>query len=144
MWLGAGLSRAAKLFTIVTMVTYNPCTVFSSRAFADQSSNIRRPFHYNDIIMGTIASQITSLTIVYSTVYSGADQRKHKSSASLAFVRKIHRGSPHKWPVRRKMFPFDDVIMLRHKFTLQKQASTDRQSSLNWALIQYKDVILPV
>ena len=47
--------------------------------------------HYGDVIMGTIASQITSLTIVYSTVYSGADQRKHQSSASLAFVRGIHR-----------------------------------------------------
>ena len=65
--------------------------------------------------MGTIASQITRLTIVYSTVYSDADQRKHQSSASLAFVRGIHRGpmnSPHKGPVTRKMFPFDDVIML--------------------------------
>ena len=41
--------------------------------------------------MGAIASQITSLTIVYSTVYSDADQRKHQSSASLAFVRRIHR-----------------------------------------------------
>ena len=72
-------------------------------------------YHYGDVIMGTIASQITSLTIVYSTVYSGADQRKHQSSASLAFVRGIHRGSvnsPHKWPVTRKMFPFDDVIMM--------------------------------
>ena len=52
-------------------------------------------------------------TIVYSTVYSGADQRKHQSSASLAFVRRIHRwpvNSPHKEPVTRKMFPFDDVI----------------------------------
>ena len=48
--------------------------------------------HYNDVIMGTMASQITSLTIVYSTVYSGAHQRKHQSSASLAFVRGIHRG----------------------------------------------------
>ena len=48
-------------------------------------------------------------------VYSGADQRKHQSSASLAFVRGIHRwavNSPHKWPVTRKMFPFDDVIMV--------------------------------
>ena len=57
---------------------------------------------------------ITSLTIVYSTVYSGADQSRHQSSASLAFVWGIHRGpvnSPHKWPVTRKMFPFDDVIM---------------------------------
>ena len=64
--------------------------------------------------MGAMASQITSLTIVYSTVYSGADQSKHQSSASLAFVWGIHRGpvnSPHKWPVTRKMFPFDDVIM---------------------------------
>ena len=64
--------------------------------------------------MSTIASQTTSLTIVYSTVYSDADQRKHQSSASLAFVRGIHRGpvnSPRKWPVTREMFPFDDVIM---------------------------------
>ena len=70
--------------------------------------------HYDDVIMGAIASQITSLTIVYSTLYSGADQSKHQSSASLAFVRGIHRGpvnSRHKWPVTRKMFPFDDVIM---------------------------------
>ena len=41
--------------------------------------------------MGVIASQITSLMIVYSTVYSDADQRKHQSSVSLAFVRGIHR-----------------------------------------------------
>ena len=57
--------------------------------------------------MGAMASQITSLTIVYSTVYSGADQRKHQSSASLAFVRGIHRwlvNSPHKCPVTRKCF----------------------------------------
>ena len=71
--------------------------------------------HYNDIIMDTMASQITSLTIVYSTVYLDADQRKHQSSTSLAFVRGIHWGlvnSPHKWPVTRKMFPFDDIIVL--------------------------------
>ena len=64
--------------------------------------------------MSPMASQITSLGIVYSTVYSGSDQRKHQSSASLAFVRRIHRGpvnSPQKWPVTRKMFSFDDVIM---------------------------------
>ena len=70
--------------------------------------------HYNDVIMGAIAFQITSLTIVYSTVYSGADQRKHQSSASLAFVRAVHRwpvNSPHKGPVTQKMFPFGDVIM---------------------------------
>ena len=70
--------------------------------------------HYNDVIMGVIASKITSLTIVYPTAYSGADQRKHQSFASLAFVRGIHWravNSPHKWPKTRKMFRFDDVIM---------------------------------
>ena len=67
--------------------------------------------------MSAIASQITSLAIVYSIVYSKADQRKHQSSASLAFVLGINRGPvnfPHKWPVTRKMFPFDDVIMIRN------------------------------
>ena len=65
--------------------------------------------------MGVMASQITSLTIVFSTVYSGADQRKHQSSALLVFVRGIHRGpvnSLHKGPVTRKMFSFDEVIMI--------------------------------
>ena len=77
-------------------------------------TDVTNPCHYGDVIMGAIASQITSLTIVYSTVYSDVDQRKHQSSASLAFVWGIHRGpvnSPQKWPVTRKMFPFDDVIM---------------------------------
>ena len=63
--------------------------------------------HHSDVIMGAMASQITSLAIVYSTVYSGADQRKHQSSASLAFVRGIHRwpvNSPHKGPVTGKCF----------------------------------------
>ena len=79
-----------------------------------KSHDIVYDYHYDDVIMGVIASKITSPTIVYSIVYSDADQRKHQSSASLAFVRGIHRGpvnSPHKWPVMRKMFPFGDVIM---------------------------------
>ena len=70
--------------------------------------------HNNDITMWAMVSQITNLTIVYSTVNSGADQRKHPISTPLAFVRGIHRwpvNSPHKWPVTRKMFHFDDVIM---------------------------------
>ena len=72
------------------------------------------PEHYDDVIMTMLASQITSLTVVYSIAYSGVNQRKHQSSASLAFVGEIHRepvNFPHKWPVTRKMFPFDDVIM---------------------------------
>ena len=59
-------------------------------------------FHYNDVIMGAMASQITSLTIVYSTVYSRRRSKKHQSSASLAFVLGIHRwpvNSPHEGPV---------------------------------------------
>ena len=73
--------------------------------------------HYSDVIMDVMASQITSLNIVYSTFYSGADQRKHQSSASLAFVWGIHQwpvNSLHKWAVMRKIFLFDDVIMPRN------------------------------
>ena len=72
--------------------------------------------YYSDVIVGVIASQITSLTIVYSNVYSGAGQRKHQSSASLAFVLGIHRW-PHRWPVTRKMFPFDDVTCFVQQLT---------------------------
>ena len=67
-----------------------------------------------DGIMGAMASQITGVTIVYSTVCRGADQRKHQSSASLAFVRGLHRppvNFPHLRQVSRKLFTFDDVIM---------------------------------
>ena len=79
-------------------------------------------YHYDDVIMTMLASQITSLTVVYSIVYSGVNQRKHQSSASLAFLREIHRGPmnfPHKWPVTRKMFPFDDVIMIKEEFQIK-------------------------
>ena len=70
--------------------------------------------HYSDVIMSAMASQITSLTIVCWNSCSGADQIKYQCSASLAFVRGIHRwlvNTPHKGPVTRKQFPFDDVIM---------------------------------
>ena len=80
-----------------------------------------RLLHYDDVTMNAMASQITSLTIVYSTVYSDPDQRKHQSFASLAFVQGIHRGpvnTPHKWPVTRKMSSFDDVIMGPVMFSL--------------------------
>ena len=64
--------------------------------------------HYSDIIMSTMAAQITTLTIVYSTVYSGGDQRKYRSSARLAFFRGNHRwpvNSPHtKGQLRGKRF----------------------------------------
>ena len=82
--------------------------------------------------MGTMASHITSLTIVYSSIYSGTDQRKHQSS-----MWGIHRwpvNSPHKWPVTRKMFPFDDVIMflnLNHKITPFTEMATIKTNNSN-------------
>ena len=81
----------------------------SSKLFIPLSSP-----HYNDVIMSTMASQITSVSVVYSTVCSGAGQRKHQSPASQAFVGGIHRrpvNSPQKGLVTRKMFPCDDVVM---------------------------------
>ena len=75
------------------------------------------PTRYNDhddVIMSATASQITGASIACSTVDSGADERKHQRSASLAFVRGINWwsvSSPHKRTVTQKMFPFDDVIM---------------------------------
>ena len=65
---------------------------------------------YNTVIMGAMASQITSLAIVYSTVDSRRRSKKHQSSASLAFGRGPVN-SPHKRPILRKMSPFDDDIM---------------------------------
>ena len=65
------------------------------------------PYHYSDVIMNTMASQITGVSTVCSNFCSCADQRKHRISASLAFVRGIHWwpvDSPHKWPVTRKVF----------------------------------------
>ena len=74
----------------------------------------RNKSHYSDVISTAITSQNTSLTIIYATVDSGADQWKHQSSAPLAYVWGIHRwpvNSLHKGPVTWKMFPFDDFIM---------------------------------
>ena len=91
-------------------------------------------FHYNDVIMSAVASQITSVPIVWSTVCSGADHRKHQGSASLAFLWVIHWwpvNFPHKRPVTRKMFPFDDVtirIGITYQFTSERWR---KLSSLN-------------
>ena len=100
---------------VVIMKMYSPNKCYF-RNTSDEST------HYSDVIMGSIASQITSLTIVYSSVYSGADQRKHQNSPSLAFVRGIH---PYKKPVTRKMFPFDDVIMNAVRQHIITWAKTD-------------------
>ena len=99
--------------------------------------------HYSDVIVGVTAPQINSLTIVYSTVYSGTDQRKHQSSASLAFVRGIHRwpvSSLHKWPAMQKMFPYDDVIMIAYaQWSLDHDESClccTWVSKLHWMITQ--------
>ena len=90
-----------------------------------------------------------SHTIVSSAVYSGADQRKHQSSASLAFVREIHRwpmNSPHKWPVTRKMFPCDDVIMMTeitaHINSLPNIANVFSSVYLSWLCVWGACVII--
>ena len=73
--------------------------------------------HYSADIISAMASQITGVPIACSTVCSGEDKRKCQSSASVTFVRGIHWwpvDSPHKGPVRRKMFPFDDIVMFHH------------------------------
>ena len=67
--------------------------------------------------MRAMAYQITGVSIVYSNVCSCADQRKHQSSASLAFVRRIHQwpvNSPHKGPVTRKTFPLMTTSWMLH------------------------------
>ena len=79
--------------------------------------------HYSDAIMSAMACQMTGISIVYWNVSSGADQRKHQSSASLAFMRGIHRwqlNSPYKGAATRKMFSLDDVIIiLRNSYLLK-------------------------
>ena len=75
--------------------------------------------YYSYVTMGVMASQITSLTIVYSTVYSGADKKSKLRVTGLCGG--IHRwpvNSPRKGPVTLKMFPFDDAIMVNRKIVI--------------------------
>ena len=100
---------------------------------------VNNVIHCSDVIMDTMASQVTSLTIVYSIVCSDADQRRHQSSASPAFVRGIHRwpvNSPHKRPVTRKMFPFDDVVIFRNTSQL------NITGLCHVPLVQYRSIVV--
>ena len=95
------------------MIKIDKKTAYVSHGLLFAVSTCKFIWHYDDVIM--MAAQITSLTIVLSTIYSGTDERKHQSSSSLTFVRGIHRwpvNSPHKGTVTRKRFLFDDVIMI--------------------------------
>ena len=88
--------------------------------------------HNYDVIMSAMAPHITSTSIVYSTICSSADQRKHQSSASLTFVRWIHRSpvnSPHKGPVTRNIFTFNDVIMISNSYC-----------HVAWCIVPFKTV----
>ena len=101
--------------------------------------------HYNDVIMSEIASQNSSLMLINWTVYSGADQRKHQSSASLAFVGGIHRwpvNSPDKGPVTRKMFPFDDVIMIRDRDRYQITIKHNKLASFPFRNSHYNNMMI--
>ena len=95
--------------------------------------------------MSTMASQITSLMIVYTTIYSRADQRKHQNSASLAFVLGTNRlpvNSLYKGPVTRKMFPFDDVIM-SDILSKQNKSRECTQSPDNTTYLSINPMIYP-
>ena len=127
--------------------------VISTPVYCRLSIYCYQSSHYGDVIMGMIWSQITSLTIVFSIVYSNIDQRKHRSSASLAFEKGIHRGSvnsPHKWPVTRKMFPLDDVIMSNSQKTSIARPYERALQCLLWVIwwkgereiSHYSDVIM--
>ena len=121
-WVKSHLRSQRKIIIMKTnRRTPGNVDVFIKCYVCRRDSRAKTHTHYSDVIMSRMASQITSLTIVYSTI----DQRKHQRPASLAFVRGIHRwpvNSPHKGPVTGKMFPFDDVIMwfdfVPHRYTL--------------------------
>ena len=110
---GTFLQNITTMYTFLLQIGHYgifACIVgFARWVYWDKSLNSRV-----GCVLSHDSDQRDGLTIVYSTVYSGADHRKHQSSASLAFVREIHRwpvNSPHKGPVTWKMSPFDDVTM---------------------------------
>ena len=107
---------------MMTSTCFKPCCLFAVRP----KNVYKDAYYYRDVIMSAMAYQITSISIVRSAVCSGAVQRKHKSSASLAFVRGIHRwpvDSPHRRPVTRKMFPFHDATMTALKNVTKQRIS---------------------
>ena len=119
--------------------TYGHITAVMTKWRNRTNAGVSTVFHQNDVIMGAIESQITSLTIVYSTVCSDVDERKHQTSASLAFVWGIHRwpvNSRHKWPVTRKMFPFDDVIIIWYNAIMDSDTTVfmPGQTTTTWQM----------
>ena len=96
-WFRAPFSSICKLWNPMLWVI---CCLLYLRA-------VMHTWQFSHIIMSAMSSQVTGVSIVYSNVCSGADQRQHSSSASLTFVRVVHRypvKSPHKRPLTRKCF----------------------------------------
>ena len=112
--------------------------ISSPSSFSSLHSHIGCINHKSDVIMGVMASQIISLTSIFSIIYSDADQIKHQSSASLAFGRGIHRwpvNSLYKGQVTPKMFPIYDVIMksrLCQKQFISTVVGHDKQYLFIW------------
>ena len=97
------------MWNVLGVMLSNPALWIYNVSYSPLSYPV--PTHYTDVIISAKTSHITGVSMVCSAVCSGADQRKHQSSATLAFVRGIHRWFPSQRPVTQKMFPFDDVIM---------------------------------
>ena len=95
-----GEENVLKVGAETCSITYHNLVILSPIVHDGKHGKIDdREWHYDDVIMSAMASQITSLTVVYWTVYSDADKKKHQSSASLAFVWGIHRD---RWIPRTK------------------------------------------
>ena len=128
---------AVCLFWLPTIARFT-----SRRASFEESVSIswwhhKEVVHHTGVIMSAMAPQITSVSIVRSTVYSGDNQRKHQSSASLAFVRGNHRGPvnfPYKGPVTLQMFPFDDNIMVSTRHVVSQIRGVTKVPFVNFSV----------
>ena len=103
-----------------TNVSHDGLTIYSKGLCA---------FHYSDVMMGAMSSQITSLSIVYSTDYSGADQRKHQSSPSLAFVG--NSPVPGEFPAQMASNAENVSIWWHHYVSYCHHLHADRRTTAN-------------
>ena len=113
---------------LLTLVYIMTCCRTSPSRYLNQC------WHYDDVIMTMLASQITSLMVVCSIVYSGVNQRKHQSSASLAFVREIHRGTGE-FPAQMASYAENVSIWWRHHdLPLTSSSSIHPRLMFTWVL----------
>ena len=88
-----------------------PCSFWTLCENRDFVSLVILASHYYDILMGAMASQITSFTSVYSIVYCGTDQRK---TSKLRVTGLCERNSPVTFPAQRASHAQNDSIWWRH------------------------------